>query len=189
MANPIFYYNYSKKGRDLKKILFFILATLLFSSEIYFMPYNGKSAENRLFYLFSHAKKDIKITMYTFTNKKLAKALKIASKKGVKIFIVADRKESKYQRSVIPNLATIKNINIYLLSGKKYKDGEKAKMHVKLAIVDDKYLITGSANYSYSAFYKNYEYIIINTDENMIKKFDYFFNDLKNAAKPYRLSR
>ncbi len=172
----------------MKKIII-LFATILFANNIYFMPYDGKKAQNRLFYIFTHAKKNIKITMYTFTNKTLAKALKIASKKGIRITVIADKKESKYRYSVIPNLACIKNIHVFLLSGKKYKNGEKAKMHVKLAIVDNKYLVTGSANYSYSAFFKNYEYIQITSDKKTIKKFDIFFNTLKKASKKYRLSR
>ena len=153
------------------------------------MPHDGKQAENRLFYLFSHAKKEIKITMYTFTNKTLAKALKIAAKKGVKVTIIADKKEAKYRYSVIPKLATIRNFRIYLLSGKSYKNGDKAKMHVKAAIVDNRYLITGSANYSYSAFYKNYEYILIDTDKDLIKKFNDFFYMIYPLSTSYRLSR
>ncbi|GAB6074512.1 phospholipase D-like domain-containing protein [Nautilia lithotrophica] len=173
----------------MKKIIILVFACLLYSTEIYFMPKDGKTAENRLFYLFSHAKKEIKITMYTFTNKKLARALKIAAKKGTKIYIIADKKEAKYKYSVIPRLAVLRNFHIYLLSGKRYKDGNTAKMHVKLAIVDDKYVITGSANYSYSAFYKNYEYIMINSDRYLIKEFDSFFNHLRILSTNYRLSR
>ena len=153
------------------------------------MPKEGKKAEDRLFYLFTHAKKEIKIVIYTFTNKKLAKALKIAAKKGVKVTIIADKKASKYNYSVIPTLATLKNFDIYLLSGKKYQNNEKAKMHVKLSIIDNSYLITGSANYSYSAFYKNYEYILIHKDKNLIDKFNSFFNSLKALSTAYRLSR
>lgn len=174
----------------MKKILLILLLVFVsYSKEAYFMPKDGKKAENRLFYLFTHANKEIKIIIYTFTNKKLAKALKIAAKKGVKITIIADKKEIKYTYSVIPRLATLKNFNIYLLSGKKYKNNEKAKMHVKLSIIDNKYLITGSANYSYSAFYKNYEYILIHKDKNLIYKFNIFFNHLKMLSTNYRLSR
>ena len=173
----------------MKKILLLLFSTLLFASEIYFMPYDGKRAETKLYNLFLHAKKDIKIVIYTFTNKKLARALKIAAKHGVKTTIIADKKEAKYKYSVIPQLALIKNFHIYLLSGKRYKDGTNAKMHVKLAIIDDKSIITGSANYSYSAFYKNYEYIMINNEHSLIKQFDSFFNHLKILSTNYRLSR
>ena len=167
-------------------ILLFIIAS--FAKEVYFMPMQGKEAQKRLFSLFAHSK-ELKIVIYTFTNKYLAKAIKIASKNGAKITIIADKKESKYKRSVIPNLAAIKNIKIFLLSGKKYKNNKKAKMHVKMAIVDNKYLIIGSANYSYSAFFKNYEYILIDKDKELINKFNKFFLKLKEISTPYKLSR
>jgi len=174
----------------LKKILIYLsFIVILNADNVFFMPKDGYEAQKTLTYLFSHAKKNIKIAMYTFTNNKLAKALKIAAKKGVKIYIIADAKEAKYKYSVIPRLATIRHFNIHLLSGKRYKDNNKAKMHVKLAIIDNKYLVTGSANYSYSAFFKNYEYIDITQNKELINKFNKFFNYLKRASKPYRLSR
>jgi phosphatidylserine/phosphatidylglycerophosphate/cardiolipin synthase-like enzyme len=174
----------------LKKLILIIsLFLCLNADKLYFMPEDGYKAQKELFNLFSHSKKNIKMIIYTFTNKTLAKALKIAASKNSKIEIIADEKESKYKYSVIPNLAAIKNFNIYLLSGKHYKNGKKAKMHVKMTIVDDKYLIIGSANYSYSAFFKNYEYILITQNKNLIQKFNNFFYKLKFNAIPYRLSQ
>ncbi|WP_457561863.1 phospholipase D-like domain-containing protein [Caminibacter pacificus] len=172
----------------MKKIIL-LIATILFAKEVYFMPMDGEIAQKRLSELFSHAHQNIKITIYTFTNKKLARALKIAAKKGVKITIIADKKEAKFRRSVIPNLAAIKNIKVLLLSGKRYKNGDRAKMHVKMSIIDDKYLVIGSANYSYSAFFKNYEYVLIEKDKTLISEFENFFKKLKVISTPYRLSR
>ncbi len=153
------------------------------------MPMEGKVAEKRLASLFSHAHKEIKIVIYSFTNYVLARALKKAASKGVQVFIIADRESAKYKGSRIPNLATIRNIHVRLLSGKKYRNGNKAKMHVKLSIIDNKYLVIGSANYSYSAFYKNYEYILIDTDKKLLEKFDNFFYLIYPLSKPYRLTR
>jgi len=172
----------------LKKLII-LFGAILLAKEVFFMPDNGKAAQKRLYYLFTHAKKEIKITIYTFTNKTLAKALKKAAKKGVKVEIIADTKEAKYSKSVIPNLALIRHINTYLLSGRGYRSGEKAKMHVKMSIIDNKYLITGSANYSYSAFFKNYEYLVIDTDKDLIKKFSKFFEKIKKRSIPFRLIR
>lgn len=173
----------------MKKVIFFFAFILIaFAKEVYFMPMDGEIAHKRLFYLLSHAHKNIKMTIYTFTDKKLARALKIAANKGVQVTIIADKKEAKYKYSVIPNLATIKNIKIKLLSGKSYKNGDKAKMHVKLTIIDNKYLIIGSANYSYSAFYKNYEYVVIEKDKELIGAFNTFFEKLKHISTSYRLS-
>ena len=173
----------------MKYLTILLFSIFLFAKNVYFMPMEGKKAENEIFYTFTHAHKTIKIIIYTFTNKKLAKALKIASKHNVKIIIVSDEKEAKFHRSVIPTLATIKNIKIYLLHGKKYKHEGFGKLHAKFSIIDNKNLITGSANYTYSAFYKNYEYIIFHKNSDLIRKFNEFFDYLKSKAKPYRLSR
>lgn len=171
------------------KYLILLITSFIFGSEVFFLPMQGKKAEKKLCNYFTHANKEIKIIIYSFTNKRIAKALKIASTHNIKIFIIADEKESKYKRSVIANLAAIKNIYIYLLKGKAYKHKGFGKLHAKVSIIDNKILTTGSANYTYSAFYKNYEYIIFHKDKKLIIKFNQFFNYLKSIAKPYRLSR
>lgn len=172
----------------MKFIIIALTTIFLYANEVYFLPKEGYEAQKEICYLFTHAHKSIKIAMYAFTNRKIAKALKIASKKNIKIEIIADKVEAKYKRSVIKNLALIKNINLFLLHGKPYKYKGYGKLHAKIAIIDNKYLITGSANYTYSAFFKNYEYIIIHQNKNLINKFDNFFYELKQKATPYRLS-
>ena len=162
------------------KYLTLFFTTLLFAKSLYFMPYDGKSAQKSLFNTFSHAHKEIKIAMYVFTNKTLAKALKIAAKNGVKIKIVADKKEAFYKLSVIPNLAAIRNFQIHLLEPRR-----KGKMHIKLAIVDDKIVILGSANYTYSSFFKNFEIIETSKSRNKIKEFNQIFDKLWRVSKPY----
>ncbi len=169
------------------KKLILLLGVLLFAKEVYFMPMQGDEAHKKLYSLFAHAHKSIHIAIYTFTDRKLARALKIAASRGVDVEIVADKKEAKYRLSQVPNLAKIKNIHIYLISGKRYYHSKNhAKMHAKVSIIDNKHLVIGSANYSYSAFYKNYEYIIF--EKRWIKEFESFFNYLKENSTPYRLS-
>ena len=171
------------------KYLIILLTSFLFASEVFFMPMQGKEAEKKLFSTFTHAHKSIKIIIYSFTNRRIAKALKIASTHNIKITIIADEKEAKFNRSVIPNLAVIKNIKVYILHGNRYKHGGFGKLHAKVSIIDNKTLITGSANYTYSAFYKNYEYVIFHKNTALINEFNKFFDYLKSKAKPYRLSR
>lgn len=173
----------------MKFLITFFISLLLFANEVYFLPQNGYDAQKRLISLITHSKNSIKIIIYAFTNKKIAKALKIAAKHNVKIYIIADKEEATYKKSVIPNLAIIKNINIHLLNGKKYKKEGFGKLHAKIMIIDNKFLVTGSANYTYSAFFKNYEYIIIHTDKNLIDKFNHFFNYLNQISTPFRLSQ
>jgi len=82
-------------------------------------------------------------------------------------------------------LAKYKNIDVYQIRGKySKKKNYYAKMHQKMAVIDDKVLILGSANWSYSGFGKNYEVVLIEKDKNLAKKYSEFFdNILKKAVK------
>jgi len=160
-------------------VLFLLFISLEARENIYFLPQDGKKAENKIVNLFSHAHQNIKIAIYTFTNKKFYKALKSAARKGVKITIIADYELNKNQfhHSVIPQLKKLRNIKVKLIRGKgngKYK----GIMHMKLFIVDDIVVGFGSANYTYSAFYNNYEILYINDDWTFTRKFIKIFNEL-----------
>jgi len=159
-------------------ILFFTIIMLFAKNEVYFLPYDGKKAENKISYLFKTAHNNIKIAIYTFTNKKFLKALKSAARRGVKIKIIADYESNKNQLhgSVIPILKKLRNIQVHLKQGKKRK--YKGIMHIKMFIVDDRVVSFGSANYTYSAFYKNYEILYINDDWTFTRKFIKIFDKL-----------
>ena len=53
-------------------------------------------------------------------------------------------------------------------------------VHAKLMIIDNKIVITGSHNYSQSAFQTNLELSVILDDENIATDFNVFFNNLWN---------
>jgi phosphatidylserine/phosphatidylglycerophosphate/cardiolipin synthase-like enzyme len=160
-------------------ILFLIIIGLYAKDEVYFLPQDGNIAEKRVESLFYHAHENIKIAIYTFTNKKFLKALKSVARKGIKIYIVADYESNKNQlhKSVIPQLRKLRNIKVKLLKGigrGKYK----GIMHMKLFIIDDIVVGFGSANYTYSAFHKNYELLYINDDWTFTRKFVNIFDKL-----------
>lgn len=54
-------------------------------------------------------------------------------------------------------------------------------MHCKLMIIDNKIIITGSHNYTQSAFQTNLELSVILDGENTGSNFDQFFNNLWNT--------
>jgi len=159
--------------------LFLFIIVLFARDEVFFLPKDGKIAEKKIENLFLHAHQNIKIAIYTFTNKEFYKALKSAARKGIKITIIADYESNKnqYHHSVIPQLKKLRNIKIKLISGKgngKYK----GIMHMKLFIVDDIIVGFGSVNYTYSAFYNNYEVLYINDDWTFARKFIKIFDEL-----------
>jgi phosphatidylserine/phosphatidylglycerophosphate/cardiolipin synthase-like enzyme len=164
--------------------LFLIIITLSAKDKLYFLPQQGYEAEKEITQLFSKAHDEIKIAIYSFTNKKFLKALKLAAKRGVKIKIVADYGSNKNQRyrSIIPILRKLRNTEVHLINGKG-KGKYKGIMHVKLFIIDNRIVSFGSANYSYSAFHNNYEILYINDDWTFTRKFIKIFDKLFSFSK------
>ncbi len=179
----------------MKKILFltlFLTSISLFGSQnqqFYLLPEDKNSAINAIYRQIDHSKNSIRLSIYSFTNKKIAKRLKKAAKRGVKIEIIFDdgQSRSKYGKSMIGFLAKYKNITIYKLSGLKSKSKRNSGiMHIKMALIDDKISIFGSANWTYKAFSKNYETLFITKDYAIAKKFLRFFNMQLKDAKLYK---
>ena len=160
-------------------VIFLMIITLQAKNEIYFLPLDGVKAEQRIVNLFYNAHENIKIAIFTFTNKKFFKALKNAARRGIKIEIVADYENNKNSRhwSIIPQLKKLRNIKVKFLNGTK-KGRYKGIMHIKMFIVDDRVVSFGSANYTKSAFYKNYELLYINDDWTFTRKFIKIFDKL-----------
>lgn len=176
-------------GRMLAKIFLLLLLCLsaYADEQVYFMPDEAKEAMHELLKSIDHAKNSIDIAIYSFTNKEIAKRLKNAAKRGVKITIIFDRESNlQNQNSQLGVLAKYQNIDVYVLEGKPYKKtGDAGKMHMKIMLIDAKRVIFGSANFSQSAFGNNYEVLYIIDSYALYKKFWSFFEQMHKRAKPY----
>ena len=144
---------------------FFIIFILLFSNicafdKIYFLPNDATIAKTKIINLINNANNTIDIAMYNFDLKKFAKALKKASKKGVKVTLIYEKSKLKFYKKI----KLIKT---------------KRKQHIKLAIIDNKYAIYGSANWKKESFGKNYEIINITDDKQRVKEFIKIYQKLK----------
>lgn len=164
-----------------------IISNLPAKDEIYFMPYEQKQALKTLIDSIKSAQNYIDISIYSFTNREIAKSLKDVARKGVKIKIIYD-KESNIDnpRSSIGYLSKYNNIKVCLLQGKRAKnDKYNGIMHQKMAIIDNKTLIIGSANWSKNAFENNYEILFKSNNKLMIEKSMQYFNKMFSSCKPY----
>ncbi|BCD68599.1 phospholipase D-like domain-containing protein [Nitratiruptor sp. YY09-18] len=169
---------------------FFLLSFLvlhLLSAQLYFLPFESRDAMHQLLRWIDQAHYKIDIAMYSFTNKKIAKRLVNAAKRGVKIRLILDEEQNLKDRySQIGYLAKYPNIAVFTIKGKYAKRGEYyGKMHMKLAIIDNKRLIFGSANWSNSAFKRNYELLYFLDDLQKAKKSERFFERILRKAKEY----
>jgi len=159
------------------------------AGSLYLLPQQSDAALSEILKSIDHSKKSIKITIYNFTHKKIAKRLKAAAKRGVHIEIIFDAKSASEQkrRSMLYYLAKYRNISVYRLRGGYIKRAHRyAIMHLKGALFDRKKLIFGSANWTYSAFGKNYEMLYSLEDYGMAKQFEKYFGQLKRESKPFR---
>ncbi len=170
----------------IKKLIFLVIfAQILIADSLYFMPYDAKSAVSALIREIKGAKNEVKIAIYSFTNREIAKAIRDSAKRGVRFKIVFDYKQNfKDDYSQIGYLAKLKNIEVCTLKGRsngKYN----GIMHNKLAVIDGRTAIFGSANWSKSAFEINYETLLISQNGEYAGKIGAYIDRLLGECKAF----
>lgn len=153
----------------IKKLIILLCIGSAWADSIYFMPYDAKSAVRALIQEIKSAKSEVKIAIYNFTNKEIAKAVRDSAKKGVRFHIIFDKKQAQDNRSQIGYLAKLKNVEVCTLEGAN-NGRYSGIMHNKIAVIDGESVVFGSANWSKSAFEVNYEMMIITQDRDIISK-------------------
>lgn len=108
---------------------------------------NDQSKE-RLIQTIKNAKHSIKIAMMVWTNHDLTYAIIEAQRRGVKVQVLS--------QDLGGNIPQLKNAGIEVKVNPKF-----SLMHNKMMWVDDRILVTGSANWSQSSFTRNDESFII----------------------------
>ena len=99
------------------------------------------------------AQRSIWVACYSFTSKPVAVALLDAAKRGVKVSVLADAKESAKGYSAIRFLAN-QGIPVRL-------DHRHAMQHNKFMVIDETTVETGSFNYTVAATQKNAENVLL----------------------------
>ena len=154
--------------------------------KIYLMPYEQQEALNELLRVIKQANKSIDIAIYSFTNREIAKALRDASSKGVKINIIYDMGQKSVNNSTIGYLEKFANIHTCLLEGNPAKNGKyKGIMHHKMIIIDGALVGFGSANWSKNAFENNYESLYFTDSKEIIQKSQGYYNKMLKACTPF----
>ncbi|MCI2236608.1 phospholipase D-like domain-containing protein [Helicobacter sp. CaF467b] len=165
----------------------FMLSLPAFAQSLYFMPQEQNQAIKQLINTIKSAQNTLDIAIYSFTNREISKAIRDTAKKGVQVRIIYDKKSNqKNNHSTIGYLAKLKNIQTCFLEGKRSQNGKyNGLMHSKMAIIDDKHLILGSANWSKSAFEANYETLAILKNKEFIQKAQKEFEAMFKECEKY----
>ncbi len=172
--------------RALSILLF--MATLLQARAWYMMPEDGVLAEQAAVNAIADAQEEIVAAIYSFTNNSLARALKEAASRGVKVTLIAD--ESQIERNPrhhkAGELAKIQNITVLVTKGRASRRGNyHGLMHLKLCIIDNETIIHGSANWSHNAFNLSHELLIIEEDSAWALALQERLAPIIRQARPY----
>ncbi len=144
----------------------FILTKVSIAREIYVYFTPSYEALDAIINEINSSEKTIDIAVYDFTSRPLSKALVKAKNRGVKIRVILDRSangpDNKYTKY---SFLKANGIDVRFAVSHVAWD-RKGLMHNKFAVIDDSVVITGSANWTASAFKINDENVLI------IKRFD-----------------
>ena len=172
--------------RQIKLTTILLLTTILISqfflislaeTEVYFSLYDNPQKE--IIRNINQAQAFINIAMYIFTDKEIALPLINAQKRGVKVRVYLDKEQVDYKYSqsrflVQKGIKTRITTNNYI-------------MHHKFAIIDNRLLLTGSYNWTFSANNRNDENLMVIDDPEIIEIFqNQFINLWTNKYSPER---
>lgn len=133
--------------------------------EVYFSPKDKSSI--RIVQLIKEAKTYIYIPTFLITHANIANELINAKNRGVDVRIIIDANSTSTRNS---KHGLLRRSGI-LLKTENYA----GKLHAKTMIIDDKYLITGSMNFSNSGENKNDENLLIIKNSKIAKAHKNFF--------------
>lgn len=122
------------------------------SSGIYFSPQN-KTIQNTILPLIRNSKNYIYIPAFLISHKEMVSELIQAKNRGVDVRIITDALNASAKYSKVRELRA---------AGMPVKiENYAGKMHSKTMIIDDRYLVLGSMNFSKSGEIKNDENLIV----------------------------
>lgn len=175
---------YLKRNTKLSILAFLIIVlsvtisiSTLAETEVYFSLYDNPQKE--IIKNINQAEAFINIAMYIFTDREIALPLIKAQERGVKIRLYLDKDQVDYQYSqsrflVQKGIKTRISTNNYI-------------MHNKFAIIDNRLLLTGSYNWTFSANNRNDENLMVINDPEIIEIFQNQFANL--WTNKYNLER
>ena len=133
---------------------------------VYFSP-QDRVITSRIIQLVNNSKKYVYVPAFLITHEGLSQALINAKKRGVDVRLIIDATNSSSRRS---SVSLLRNVGIPVKV-----ENYAGKMHSKSIIIDDKYIITGSMNFSNSGEKKNDENTLIIEDNRLAGFYRDFF--------------
>jgi cardiolipin hydrolase len=134
----------------------------------YFSP--GEEGRDAIVAEINQARESIDICVFTISDNLIAEAIKNAHNRNVKVRIITDDDKTFDKGS---DIFELRHAGLSIRT-----DNTRNHMHHKFAIVDRKLLVTGSYNWTRSAFKYNHENIMLVSDSNAVNSFCQEFDKL-----------
>lgn len=146
--------------------------------EAYFSP--SDRPRERLLELIRGARESIALALFTLTDDELYKALKEAKARGVAVDAIWDFTSL--------DGCLYAEVDELLREGVGTLDALPGLLHHKFAVIDEKVVITGSANWSKSGLDYNDENLLVIRDETIARRYLERFRQLREDAQRYEAS-
>ncbi|MGK0358873.1 MAG: cardiolipin hydrolase [Bradymonadia bacterium] len=137
-------------------------------ADVYFSP--GEDCRNAIIGLLKSARETIDLCVFTITDNGVSKEIYAASRRGVKVRLITDNDKATDRGSDIDDLERA-GVPVRV-------DHTENHMHHKFAIFDAETVLTGSYNWTRSAYTRNQENVIISDDVRFVRQFEAGFNTL-----------
>jgi phosphatidylserine/phosphatidylglycerophosphate/cardiolipin synthase-like enzyme len=135
--------------------------------DIHFSP-DDNFRETRLLPLLQQATQSVHLMAFAFTSKDIAAELLRLKASGVEVKVVLDKGLSGQRSSRYEDLLA-EQVDIR-------RDGNPYKLHHKVIIIDQRYVVTGSYNFSQNAESRNDENSLVIDDLAIARQFEAEFN-------------
>ena len=153
-----------------------LLGPLPEKSDAYFSP--GQTCSDVIIRQIDQAVKRLVICVFTISDDRITEAIVTAHKKGLEIKIITDNDKSFDLGSDIDRLAN-EGVAIKM-------DNTPNHMHHKFMVVDDRWLLTGSYNWTRSAGRFNHENIVVTSEAGVVRAFLKEFDRLWKEMHLYK---
>lgn len=180
-------------------LLFYLFLTTPAFSEVFegsIYPANNRDYQELLLPRFKEAKKSVYMIMFLasyYTDPRysdssptnlLIRELINAKKRGASVEVILNQSDSDYSsHAATENLRT----GAYLANSgiTVYFDSPEKTTHTKLLIIDGRFVVIGSANWSYSAMAKNNEASVVIDSPELAAFYIKYFQEIKKECRPF----
>jgi cardiolipin hydrolase len=147
------------------------------SARVYFS--DTDRPDRALIDLIRSARTRLEAAIYDLTDPRIAQALADAPRRRVDTWVVMDESEARRPGSQAPLLQRALGGHFALRTGRG--GGRHAIMHHKFLVADDRYVATGSFNWTREAECCNWENLVILDDPGLARSFEQEFRRLWDA--------